>query len=274
MNSWDEIWTGLSNRVVLWGTSIDWLAVDESLANSIASHDWTSTGTALREAISKAFVGDGLDFGEETGAAIASAWSDFITGLFNLDDFNYKLSNMLNDIDWFLITQSSIGSFEEASGNIGKDIQRALETIAYSLDFVNIGKAIGTGIINGFKSILGIASPSSVFMEFGRNIIQGLIDGWNNTVGLFITAVGTTIEDIARLFGIDISGGGTGTLSGGSTTHAPGGGTISGSGQPVNNYYYGPVYFGSTGEPNSYYDCPSPNPLVEASGNQLVTTGF
>lgn len=272
MKSWDEIWAGMSNRVVLWATNIDWLAVDQSIADSIAGHDWKETGAALRQAIGKAFVGEAGDLGDETGIAIANAWSDFITGLFNMDDFNYKLSNMLNDIDWFILSDIGFTDF-------GTDIQKSLESLAYSLDFVNIGKAIGNGIINGFKAILGISSPSTVFRDFGINIIQGLIEGWNNAIGSLLTTVGNTIEDIGRMFGIDLSGilgsSGTASLSTGSTTHAPGGGTTGGlsSGQVVNNYY-GPVYFGATGEPNSYYDCPSPNPLVAASGNQLVVTGF
>lgn len=40
-------------------------------------------------------------------------------------------------------------------------------------DFVN-------GIIDKFKSMLGINSPSKVFMEFGKFIIEGLINGINN----------------------------------------------------------------------------------------------
>lgn len=38
-------------------------------------------------------------------------------------------------------------------------------------------KNIGNTAINGFKSLLGIASPSKVFREFGKNIIQGLVGG-------------------------------------------------------------------------------------------------
>jgi len=41
-------------------------------------------------------------------------------------------------------------------------------------DFV---KGIGKGIATAFKTVLGIASPSKVFIQFGKNIMQGLKQG-------------------------------------------------------------------------------------------------
>lgn len=38
-------------------------------------------------------------------------------------------------------------------------------------------KEVGNTVVNTFKSLLGIASPSKVFKEFGKNIIQGLVGG-------------------------------------------------------------------------------------------------
>ena len=71
-------------------------------------------------------------------------------------------------------------------------------------------------------------------------------------------------EPILSIFGIDI-GTSTGGTVGGGTATGPSAGGGSSSSQEVNNYYYGPVYFQGAGEPGSYYDCPSPNPFVEAS---------
>lgn len=50
-------------------------------------------------------------------------------------------------------------------------------------DFVN-------GIIDKFKSMLGINSPSKVFMEFGKFIIEGLINGINNLKDGVLTLMG------------------------------------------------------------------------------------
>jgi len=45
------------------------------------------------------------------------------------------------------------------------------------------------------------------------------------------------------------------------------------SGEVINNYY-GPVYFVGTGEPGAYYDCPSPNPLMQATSGSLATSAI
>ena len=80
----------------------------------------------------------------------------------------------------------------------GKDIlggllSGLLEAVAPVRDFI---VNLATNIINWFKQLLGINSPSLVFMEFGVNIIQGLINGIQSLLGLvgeIITTVGTTI---------------------------------------------------------------------------------
>lgn len=62
------------------------------------------------------------------------------------------------------------------------------------------GKLLGivSSAIDAVKSLLGISSPSSVFMEIGGNIIEGLIQGALNILG----GIGTKIaEGIAALFG-------------------------------------------------------------------------
>jgi len=63
--------------------------------------------------------------------------------------------------------------------NIGTDIIMGLwngiKAKAMALfDFV---KGIGKGIANAFKNVLGIASPSKVFMDYGVNITEGAHNG-------------------------------------------------------------------------------------------------
>lgn len=53
---------------------------------------------------------------------------------------------------------------------------------------------LGQILIDEFKRRLGIASPSTVFVEMASQIIQGLVNGLNNSVNLVIVAIG----DIAR----------------------------------------------------------------------------
>lgn len=44
-------------------------------------------------------------------------------------------------------------------------------------------KSIGKAIIDGFKSLLGIKSPSTVFNSIGKNLVQGLINGIGALIG-------------------------------------------------------------------------------------------
>lgn len=86
-------------------------------------------------------------------------------------------------------------TFVEQSLNVGKAIITGLIEGFNSLK-AGVGAAItdlGTSIINWFKSILGIASPSKIFTNFGKDILQGLINGIQallGTVGTVVSSVG------------------------------------------------------------------------------------
>jgi phage-related protein len=65
-----------------------------------------------------------------------------------------------------------------------------------------VGTAIG-GFIDFVKGLFGIASPSTVFMQFGLDIIQGLINGIQSMIGFLVevfTTIGTAILDTVTLF--------------------------------------------------------------------------
>ena len=57
---------------------------------------------------------------------------------------------------------------------------------------------VAQSLINAFKTVLGIDSPSTVFSGFGENIMQGLIDGINSLLSKAketITDVATSVSD-------------------------------------------------------------------------------
>lgn len=62
---------------------------------------------------------------------------------------------------------------------IGEDLVRGLWNGIVSVKdwIIDKVKGLGRSIINGFKSIFGIDSPSRVFAGFGGNMMQGLADG-------------------------------------------------------------------------------------------------
>lgn len=57
-------------------------------------------------------------------------------------------------------------------------------------------EGIGTKIINWFKNLLGINSPSTVFAEIGRNIIQGLINGFSELTKNAVDSISNIGENI------------------------------------------------------------------------------
>jgi phage-related protein len=91
-------------------------------------------------------------------------------------------------------------------GEIGKNIIRGLVGGLKSLASApgEALSAIGSGIKNKFKSILGIHSPSKVFEGFGANIVQGLVSGLDKNrerAGVAITKIANKITDAKHLQG-------------------------------------------------------------------------
>lgn len=77
------------------------------------------------------------------------------------------------------------------------------------------GKRIGEGIIEGAKNILGIASPSKVFMEIGGYAIEGLAEGVDKNInmaydsglmagGAAIKGMKDSIADISKIVEMDM----------------------------------------------------------------------
>lgn len=82
----------------------------------------------------------------------------------------------LGPIGWVIMAWKMV---PDKFKNIGKDILmglwNGLKSKAMALfDFV---KSIGSGIAKAFKTVLGIASPSKVFMDYGVNITEGASNG-------------------------------------------------------------------------------------------------
>lgn len=84
-----------------------------------------------------------------------------------------------------------VSSFAEIGKNIvvglGNGIKNAFNIV------VEVIKAFANFVINTFKSILGIHSPSTVFEGFGENIGQGLVNG--------IKKISKVVFDVIKWFG-------------------------------------------------------------------------
>lgn len=142
---------------------------------------------------------------------------DFITGFFEKLDTKKiwtSIKNFFTGIDWAGVAQSIFRAFGTALGALanfiieilkdawngiknyfsewiegskeqgGNVVDGILAGIANAL--INIGKWIYDNMIkplvDAFCDMLGIHSPSTVFMEFGGYIVQGLLNGISNTI--------------------------------------------------------------------------------------------
>ena len=130
--------------------TMDWQQIGNDVATFIATIDWNGLFVALSEGI---------------GAALAGI-AEFIWGL---------IEKAWNSVaEWWRENAIEDGEFT---------MKGLLEGILNGLK--NIGAWIKENIfqpfINGFKSVFGIHSPSTVMQEQGNYIIQGLLQGITNT---------------------------------------------------------------------------------------------
>lgn len=59
---------------------------------------------------------------------------------------------------------------------------------------------LAKGAIDAFKEALGISSPSTVFLDFGRMMIQGLIDGVNGYLGTLQSNITSLVNEVISAF--------------------------------------------------------------------------
>lgn len=140
---------------------VDWRAIPMGLINAIGGFlkgfDYASVFSSVGELIGTA-IASGIDLLKGLGDVLANAWGSVV---------------------------SYFSGYIEASG--GNIVQGLWNGIINALR--NVGSWIVSNIfkpfINGFKSAFGIHSPSTVMMEMGQYLMEGLRNG----IGNFISSV-------------------------------------------------------------------------------------
>ncbi len=242
--------------------------------------DWKPLGTALGTAIGQVFEGMSKDPSnmkvELLGNAIGEAiWDAIKNGI------RYVLDGI---VDLFVeIVDFVVGT--DSWRQIGQAVMDGIVKPINEWD-MKWDKWLNEHIIDPVKKFLGISSPSTIFLEIGKNIIQGLVNGIESLVGWATTTIAGIVatilapfKTILDLLGIDtsflnVSTGTTGSHSTGGTTtgSTPGGSTLTGTNTVINQYFQGAnIYVGSWDE--IAYDCIYPNPFVTATSGQLGTSG-
>ena len=255
--------------------AVDWSAigdaVDNAMGRSVDNIDWGAMGDRFGESLEAFFTGGNLfsDGGSSsTLQAVGDAISEFFVsamGYASWEQVGQALRAGINQIDL---------SFNEWAADIWQGFIDGLN----QLD-LDAQQWVDDHIIDPIKDALGIASPSTVFMQIGKDIVLGLIGGFGSMIGTLGIVVQGIVDTVLSIFqpvldilGFDTSGDGT---IGGRTPTAP---TLPGDGTPmtggtvVNQYFAGAtINVGAWDE--IAYDCIYPNPFIGATGGQLGPPG-
>ena len=186
-----------------WGGAIS--ALFTVISNFITGINWKDLGSKVSGAAKHLFgsIGEGIrnvDW-EKLGQQLWTAIKDFFTNIDwggIADELFRTIGNALAALGlflWGLFKDAIFGIGEyfgdkinEAGGNVALGILKGIADV-----FINIGTWVYEHIfkpfINGFKEMFGIHSPSSVMVEMGKFIMQGLLNGVSSlvqtVVGLF-----------------------------------------------------------------------------------------
>ena len=155
-------------------SQIQWSAIGQKLSDAFLAIDWSGLGISIINLIWTTLQGLldlilSIDW-SQVGQKLSTAVHDWIT----------TIIEMFQETDWV---------------QLGMDIVDAIIDFISNVDWLQLGIDILTGLGNGvvaaiefvigcFSSLLsrileffGIHSPSTVFADMGKNIMQGLIDG-------------------------------------------------------------------------------------------------
>lgn len=136
----------------------------------------------IKNTISKTREGVQKAWGSVKGW-FSNLWGNVKSGISNAWGGIKDWFSNLQPVEWMRGAWENVGTFFENLGprfyEWGKNLLQGLwNGITSMVDKIVEGmKNIGRRIANGFKSILGINSPSRLFAEYGLNITQGLVVG-------------------------------------------------------------------------------------------------
>lgn len=190
--NWEETGQALSDSINGFVNNVDWSLIGTTLSDTIKGLG-TTIGTAFREIDWEGVV---RSFEEVLGNI---DWSGIAQIFFNNmgAGFGSGATIILTIIsDAFSSVKKYFSEkIDEAGGNIVLGI---LKGIVDAL--IGIGQWIYENMlkpfVDGFKEAFGIHSPSTVFEEFGINIIEGLFNGIQSLIGS-ITEIWDNIKKTA-----------------------------------------------------------------------------
>ena len=176
--------------------NVDWTAIGETISDFFSGAldfllaiDWVTLGTNIANAIKDLF--DGINW-QELIVKVGLLLIELVMGAISL-----VLESKANMID-------ALGSFFDSIGldSIGGFFHGMSEGMKNAFNWIreNIFKPITDGI----KSLFEINSPSKVFAEFGKNLIEGLKNGikekWSDITSFFTEKINALKESVKQKF--------------------------------------------------------------------------
>lgn len=162
----------------VWSTVTGWFSNLWGGIKAGAGKAWEG----IKNTINKAREGVQKAWGSVKGW-FSNLWGNVKSGISNAWGGIKDWFSNLQPVEWMRGAWENVGPFFENLGprfyEWGKNLLQGLwNGITSMVDKIVEGmKNIGRRIANGFKSILGINSPSRLFAEYGLNITQGLVVG-------------------------------------------------------------------------------------------------
>lgn len=124
--------------------------------------------------------------------AVVNAWGAIVDAFRSAGErIGTAFRNIKNAIrDWWDDLNAFLGGLPAKMLEFGKDLIGGLVNGVKSMltNAVDAVKGVGEGIISGFKSLLGIDSPSKVFHQFGLDIGAGLAQGIKDSEATVVKA--------------------------------------------------------------------------------------
>jgi tail length tape measure protein len=289
-----KVYTEVNALVADVFAQIDWGAIvtimDTKLAEQISGHDWVAAGKAFGDSITELLMSTPVVLPAENLSLKETILKFLLPG-------PTAVANFLNNTAFGVAISDAVAGWFSGvfnpNGLTAAQIQEWIDGIRDGIvdGFNNMAFDFGVWIYDNIvapaKKALGIASPSTIFMDIGKDIIRGLVGGLLSLAGWAMDAIAGIVaaillpfKPILDLLGIDTSWmdvSSTGSVGGGSmggttTTSTGGTGTMTGLATTVNQYFQGAnIYVGSWDE--IAYDCIYPNPFVAATSGQIGTTG-
>lgn len=226
---WAGIGKALAKGVTSLGSSINWNKLGEllgkglsgavsSIHNFISNIDWRETGWTIGTSINNFFANvNWADLGATLSGAARGLLNTLRTAISSIDWFSIgkAIADYLCNIDWLgllidvavLIGRAFVGltatiiTFvsELASNIVTGFFNGIMEFFGDPIGWIK--SHIVDPFINAIKDLFGIHSPSTVMLEIGGNLIQGLINGIGGLVGTLVSSVAGWFGGIADTIG-------------------------------------------------------------------------